>query len=77
MKLFTTLNLRSIIATLGIVIIEKSELTFLLILYFHGSTKNNDSLTLKRHNSFQNKNNRKAACSFALRPMYFKLQQEV
>ena len=36
MKFFTTSNLKNIIATLGIVTIEKSELTFPLILYFHG-----------------------------------------
>ena len=36
-----------------------------------------DSLTLKRHNSHQNKNNRKAAHSFAPTPLIFKLQQEV
>ena len=36
-----------------------------------------DSLTLKRHNSFQNKNNRKAANSFAPRILIFKLQQDV
>ena len=36
-----------------------------------------DSLTLKRHNSFQNENNRKATSSFAPRPLIFKLQQEV
>ena len=36
-----------------------------------------DSLTLKRHNSFQNKNNRKATHSFAHRPLFFKLQQQV
>ena len=35
-----------------------------------------NSLTLKRHNSFQNYNNRKATDSFALRPLTFKLQQE-
>ena len=40
-------------------------------------TKSMDSLTLKRHNSFQNKNNRKATHSFATRPLVFKLQQEV
>ena len=34
------------------------------------------SLTLKRHNFFQNKNNRKAR-HFAPRPLKFKLQQEV
>ena len=36
-----------------------------------------DSLTLKRHNSFQNENNRKLTHSFASRPLIFKLQQEV
>ena len=35
-----------------------------------------DSLTLKRHHSFQNKNNRKATHIFAPRPLIFKLQQE-
>ena len=34
-----------------------------------------DSLTLKRHNSFQNENNGKATHSFAPRPLIFKLQQ--
>ena len=36
-----------------------------------------DSLTLKRHNSFQNENNRKATQSFTPRPLIFKLQQEI
>ena len=36
-----------------------------------------DSWTLKRHNSFQNYNNRKARHSFAPRRLIFKLQQEV
>ena len=45
-------------------------------LYFC-STKSMNYLTLKRHNSFQNKNNEKATHSFALRPQIFKLQQEV
>ena len=36
-----------------------------------------DSSTLKHHNSFQNKNNRKATHSFAPRPLIFNLQQEV
>ena len=34
------------------------------------------SLILKRHNSFENKNNRKTAHSFASRPLIFKVQQE-
>ena len=36
-----------------------------------------DSLTLKRHNSIQNENNRKVIHSFAPRPLIFKLQREV
>ena len=36
-----------------------------------------DSLTLKGNNSFQNQNNRKATHSFAPRPLFIKLQQEV
>ena len=36
-----------------------------------------DSLTLKRHSSFQNKNNRKVTYNFAPRPLNFKLQHEV
>ena len=36
-----------------------------------------DSLTLKRHNSFQIKSNRKAIGIFAPKPLIFKLQQEV
>ena len=36
-----------------------------------------DSLTLKRHNSFQTKNNRKATHSSAPRSLIFKLQLEV
>ena len=40
-------------------------------------TKCMDTLTLKRYNSFQNKNNRKTTHSFTPRPLIFKLQQEV
>ena len=36
-----------------------------------------DSLTLKRHDSFQNKNNGKARHIFVRRPLIFRLQQEV
>ena len=36
-----------------------------------------DSLILKGHKSFQNKNSRKATHSFAPRSLIFKLQQEV
>ena len=35
-----------------------------------------DFLTLNRHNSFQNKNNKKATHIFAPSAMYFKLEQE-
>ena len=45
-------------------------------LYFC-SRKCMGSLTLKRHNSFQNKTNRKATHTFAFRPQILKLQQEV
>ena len=36
-----------------------------------------DSLTLKHHNFFQNKNNRKAANGFPRRTLISKLQEEV
>ena len=36
-----------------------------------------DSLTLKSRNSFQISNNRKTTPNFSLRPLIFKLQQEV
>ena len=36
MKLFKTLNSKNTIATPRMIKIGKSELTFLLILYFHG-----------------------------------------
>ena len=45
-------------------------------LYFC-SRKSIGSLTLKRRNSLQNRNNRKATDSFTQRPLIFKLQQEV
>ena len=41
------------------------------------SGKCTNSLTLKRHNSFQNYINKKATQSFASRPLIFTLQQEV
>ena len=41
MKFFTTPNSKNIIATLHIVKIEKSELAFLLILYFHALSNMN------------------------------------
>ena len=52
------------------------RLVLIKVLFF-SSAKNMASLTLNRHNSFQNKNNRKATDSFAPRPLIFKLQQEV
>ena len=48
-----------------------------LLTFYFCSTKSMDSLTLKRHNFFQNQNNRKATHSFAHRPLLFKLQQKV
>ena len=36
-----------------------------------------DTLTIKRHNSFQHKNNRKATQSFPPRHLIFNFQQEV
>ena len=36
-----------------------------------------DCLTLKRHNSFENKNNRKVTHSFAPRPLILKMKEEV
>ena len=50
---------------------------FYYSLYY--SRKSTNSSTLKRHNSFQNQNNRKATHSFgfAARPLSFKLQHEV
>ena len=50
---------------------------FIFISLYFFSTNRTDSLTLKRHNFFQNKNNRKTTHSFAARLLIFKLQQEV
>ena len=47
--------------------------TFMIVLL----TKSMDYLTLKRHNSFQNKSYGKATYSFTPIPLIFKLQQEV
>ena len=51
------------------------------IFHFHSRLvfikKSMDFLTLKRHNSFQNKEYRKATYSFAPRSLIFKLQQKV
>ena len=52
------------------------RLVFMKI-YIFDNTKSMDSLTLKRHNSSINKNNRKATHSFAPRLLLFKLQEEV
>ena len=45
--------------------------------YIFFQQKSIDALTLKRHISFQNKNNRKAKHRFTPAPLIFKLQQEV
>ena len=68
--------------------LQVSETILQYVLYFHSSLKisswiflfkllNLNSLTLKRHNSFQNWNNRKAPHVFVTIPLIFKLQQEV
>ena len=41
------------------------------------STESMDSMTLKHHNSFQNKNNKKTTPRFSPRHFIFKLQQEI
>ena len=46
-------------------------------LYIFVQQKASTLWILKRHNSFENKNNRKATHSFAPRPLILKLQQEV
>ena len=51
--------------------------SFLLKLIFLFNKMHFDSLALKRSNSFQNQNSRKATHSFTLRPPSFKLQQDV
>ena len=50
------------------------RLTFIKI-YSFVQQKARTLLTLKRHNSFQNKYNRKATHNFAPRPLIFKFQQ--
>ena len=54
-----------------------NSVLFLLKFIFFFQQKSIDPLTLKRHISFQNKNNRKAKHRFAPAPLIFKLQQEV
>ena len=46
-------------------------------IYIFCSAKIMDFLTLKRHHSFENENNRKATESFAPRLLIFKFQQDV
>ena len=53
------------------------SVSFWLKFIFFCSTKCMDRLTLKRHNSFQNQNNKKAIHSFDPRSLVFKLRQEV
>ena len=59
MKFFTTSNSKNIIATLRMVKIEKSELTFLVILYFHGQNHLSDEerfqFKLTKHFLFKSK----------------------
>ena len=53
-----------------------SSVSFFYSLYFC-SAKSIYYLNSKRHNSLQNKNNRKVTHAFASRPLIFTLQQEV
>ena len=48
-----------------------------LVKFIFCPTKSIDSMTLKRHNSLQNKNNEKVTLSFTPTPLIFKLQQNV
>ena len=64
--MFTSLKL-----CVGFPIFE--SVSFLLKFIFSFNKKHE----LKRHNSLQNKNNRKTTHSFAARPLIFKLQQQV
>ena len=56
-----------------------NSVSFLLKLMFLFNKKNMDSLTAKRHNSLQNKNNRLVwlTHSLAPRPLIFKLQKDI
>ena len=58
----------------GFSIFESVSFLSKFILLFN---KKHELFDFKRHKSFQNNNNRKATHSFALRPLIFKLQQEV
>ena len=60
----------------GIFLFQFRFIFFIKSLYFY-STKRLDCLTLKRHNYFENQNNRNLTHSFAPSPLIFKLQQEV
>ena len=71
---------RKVSLTLCVGLIFHFDSVSLLFLYclslYFCSTKCMNSLTFRRHNSFQNyQNNRKATRSFAPRPLIFKLQQ--
>ena len=55
MKFFTTPNSKNITATLRIVTIEKSELTFLLLLYFY-DFQNKSAHNLETLEGFHKKN---------------------
>ena len=48
-----------------------------LVKFIFCPTKSIDSMTLKRHNSLQNKNNEKVTLSFTPTPLILKLQQNV
>ena len=69
--MFGSLNL-----CVGFSIFNSASFLLKFIIYFC-PTKSIHSLTLKRHNSFQNYNNRKTTYTFAPRLLIFKLHQEV
>ena len=57
MKFFTTPSSKNIIATLRIVTIEITELTFLLILYFHDQSQSKHSRQVLQRKLFSLKKN--------------------
>ena len=75
---YRTLTIRS----LNLLWYDEKHFPFSILFSFYWSlhfcsTKCTDSLTVKRLNSFQTKNNEKATHDFAPRSLIFKLQQKV
>ena len=59
---------------MGFSVFDSASLILTFIFLFN---KKHDSWTLKRHNSFQDQNNRKVSHSFTVRLLIFKLQRNV